>query len=145
MHAKGGLLYMDGANMNALVAKARRAIFGVDVMHLNLHKTFSTPHAEAAGIRPVAVKKVLAPFLPTPVLITKPDGTLGFEYNCPQSVAACARSTEISACSFARWLTSRQRTRRPAPDNGRRGAQRELHPPRAWKALRSAVFDAVHA
>ncbi len=44
LHRKGGLLYMDGANMNALVAKARPGDFGVDVMHLNLHKTFSTPH-----------------------------------------------------------------------------------------------------
>ena len=87
MHDKGGLLYMDGANMNALVGKARPGDFGVDVMHLNLHKTFSTPHGGGGpGSGPVAVKKILAPFLPTPVVITKPDGTLGFEYNRPQSV-----------------------------------------------------------
>ena len=87
MHAKGGLLYMDGANMNALVGKARPGDFGVDVMHLNLHKTFSTPHGGGGpGSGPVAVKKMLAPFLPTPVVITKADGTLGFEYNRPQSV-----------------------------------------------------------
>jgi glycine dehydrogenase subunit 2 len=87
MHAKGGLLYMDGANMNALVAKARPGDFGVDVMHLNLHKTFSTPHGGGGpGSGPVAVKQILEPFLPTPVIITKPDGTLGFEYNRPQSV-----------------------------------------------------------
>jgi glycine dehydrogenase subunit 2 len=87
MHAKGGLLYMDGANMNALVAKTRPGDFGADVMHLNLHKTFSTPHGGGGpGSGPVAVKKILEPFLPTPVVITKPDGTLGFEYNRPQSV-----------------------------------------------------------
>src|ERR1700676_4348484 len=87
MHAKGGLLYMDGANMNALVGKARPGDFGVDVMHLNLHKTFSTPHGGGGpGSGPVAVKKILAPFLPTPVVITHADGTLGFEYNRPQSV-----------------------------------------------------------
>jgi glycine dehydrogenase subunit 2 len=87
MHAKGGLLYMDGANMNALVAKTRPGDFGVDVMHMNLHKTFSTPHGGGGpGSGPVAVKKILEPFLPTPVVITKPDGTLGFEYNRPQSV-----------------------------------------------------------
>ena len=87
MHAKGGLLYMDGANMNALVGKVRPGDFGVDVMHLNLHKTFSTPHGGGGpGSGPVAVKKVLEPFLPTPVVITKADGTLGFEYNRPQSV-----------------------------------------------------------
>src|ERR1700726_4177055 len=72
MHAKGGLLYMDGANMNALVGKARPGDFGVDVMHLNLHKTFSTPHGGGGpGSGPVASKKILEPFLPTPVLTTK--------------------------------------------------------------------------
>jgi len=87
MHAKGGLLYMDGANMNALVGKVRPGDFGVDVMHLNLHKTFSTPHGGGGpGSGPVAVKKMLEPFLPKPVLITKSDGTLGFDYNRPQSV-----------------------------------------------------------
>jgi glycine cleavage system P protein (glycine dehydrogenase) subunit 2 len=87
MHAKGGLLYMDGANMNALVGKARPGDFGVDLMHLNLHKTFSTPHGGGGpGSGPVAVKQMLEPFLPQPVVISKPDGTLGFEYNRPLSV-----------------------------------------------------------
>src|ERR1700746_2523283 len=87
LHAKGGLLYMDGANMNALVGKVRPGDFGVDVMHLNLHKTFSTPHGGGGpGSGPVAVKKALEPFLPAPVVLTKSDGTLGFEYNRPQSV-----------------------------------------------------------
>jgi len=87
MHAKGGLLYMDGANMNALVGKARPGDFGVDLMHLNLHKTFSTPHGGGGpGSGPVAIKKFLEPFLPTPILMTKPDGTLGFDYDRPQSV-----------------------------------------------------------
>jgi glycine cleavage system P protein (glycine dehydrogenase) subunit 2 len=87
LHAKGGLLYMDGANMNALVGKVRPGDFGVDVMHLNLHKTFSTPHGGGGpGCGPVAVKQILEPFLPKPVVITKPDGTLGFEYNRPMSV-----------------------------------------------------------
>jgi glycine dehydrogenase subunit 2 len=87
MHARGGLLYMDGANMNALVGKVRPGDFGVDLMHLNLHKTFSTPHGGGGpGSGPVAVKKILEPYLPTPVVITRADGTLGFEYNRPQSV-----------------------------------------------------------
>ena len=87
MHAKGGLLYMDGANMNALVGKVRPGDFGVDVMHLNLHKTFSTPHGGGGpGSGPVAVKQILAPFLPRPVLITKSDGTLAFDYNRPMSI-----------------------------------------------------------
>src|SRR5207244_1131197 len=87
LHAKGGLLYMDGANMNALVGKVRPGDFGVDLMHLNLHKTFSTPHGGGGpGSGPVAVKKFLEPFLPKPVIVTKADGTLGFDYNRPQSV-----------------------------------------------------------
>jgi glycine dehydrogenase subunit 2 len=87
LHAKGALLYMDGANMNALVGKVRPGDFGVDVMHLNLHKTFSTPHGGGGpGSGPVACKKILEPFLPTPVVVEKPDGTLGFNYDRPQSV-----------------------------------------------------------
>jgi len=87
LHAKGGLLYMDGANMNALVGKVRPGDFGVDVMHLNLHKTFSTPHGGGGpGSGPVAIKKFLEPFLPRPVLTSKTDGTLDFDYDRPHSV-----------------------------------------------------------
>ena len=86
LHAKGALLYMDGANMNALVGKARPGDFGVDVMHLNLHKTFSTPHGGGGpGSGPVACKAILEPFLPTPVL-KKADGKLGWNFDRPQSV-----------------------------------------------------------
>jgi glycine dehydrogenase subunit 2 len=67
LHSRGALLYMDGANMNALVGIARPGDFGVDVMHLNLHKTFSTPHGGGGpGAGPVAVKRDLEPFLPVP-------------------------------------------------------------------------------
>jgi glycine dehydrogenase subunit 2 len=75
LHAKGALLYMDGANMNALVGKVRPGDFGVDVMHLNLHKTFSTPHGGGGpGSGPVACKKFLEPFLPIPVLVRNENG-----------------------------------------------------------------------
>jgi glycine dehydrogenase subunit 2 len=86
IHDKGGLLYMDGANMNALVGKTRPGDFNVDVMHLNLHKTFSTPHGGGGpGSGPVACKKHLEPFLPIPTLFEK-DGVLGLDYNRPQSI-----------------------------------------------------------
>src|SRR5205823_11746881 len=87
LHDKGGLLYMDGANMNALVGKTRPGDFGVDVMHLNLHKTFSTPHGGGGpGSGPVACKQILEPFLPIPVVVTKSDGAFGFDYDRPRSI-----------------------------------------------------------
>jgi len=87
LHAKGALLYMDGANMNALVGKARPGDFGVDVMHLNLHKTFSTPHGGGGpGSGPVACKAFLEPFLPTPVLVEDENGAKHWNYDRPQSI-----------------------------------------------------------
>jgi glycine dehydrogenase subunit 2 len=69
VHAKGGLLYGDGANLNALLGIAKPGELGIDVMHLNLHKTFSTPHGGGGpGAGPVGVKQRLAPYLPTPVV-----------------------------------------------------------------------------
>jgi glycine dehydrogenase subunit 2 len=87
LHARGALLYMDGANMNALCGKTRPGDFGVDVMHLNLHKTFSTPHGGGGpGCGPVACKKFLEPFLPIPVLATNEQGERSWNYDRPQSV-----------------------------------------------------------
>jgi glycine dehydrogenase subunit 2 len=87
LHSRGALLYMDGANMNALAGVARPGDFGVDVMHMNLHKTFSTPHGGGGpGAGPVAVKKSLEPFLPSPVLVQRPDGKLCFDGNRPRSI-----------------------------------------------------------
>lgn len=92
LHAKGALLYMDGANMNALVGKTRPGDFGVDVMHMNLHKTFSTPHGGGGpGSGPVAVKKILEPFLPIPVVVEGPRDEHGrpalrLDYDRPQSI-----------------------------------------------------------
>jgi glycine dehydrogenase subunit 2 len=86
LHRKGAMLYMDGANMNALVGIARPGDFGVDVMHLNLHKTFSTPHGGGGpGAGPVAVKKVLEPFLPTPRL-KRAGKKWAFNYKLPRSI-----------------------------------------------------------
>ncbi len=86
LHAKGAMLYMDGANMNALVGMARPGDFGVDVMHLNLHKTFSTPHGGGGpGGGPVAVKKALEPFLPLPRL-KRVGKRWTFDYKRPKSI-----------------------------------------------------------
>jgi len=86
LHAKGALVYMDGANMNALVGIARPGDFGADVMHLNLHKTFSTPHGGGGpGSGPVAVKQRLEPFLPAPRL-KRASGAWSLDYDRPWSI-----------------------------------------------------------
>lgn len=86
MHAKGSLVYMDGANMNALVGVTRPGDFGIDVMHLNLHKTFSTPHGGGGpGAGAVACAKVLTPFLPGPRL-KNVDGQWRWNYDLPQAI-----------------------------------------------------------
>jgi glycine dehydrogenase subunit 2 len=90
VHAVGGLVYMDGANMNALVGVARPGDFGVDVMHLNLHKTFSTPHGGGGpGSGPVACTAALEPFLPRPVVVRETvDGEPSFrlDWDRPESM-----------------------------------------------------------
>jgi glycine dehydrogenase subunit 2 len=85
-HRAGAQVYMDGANMNALVGLVKPAELGFDVMHLNLHKTFSTPHGGGGpGAGPVAVAPHLEPFLPVPVL-EEEDGTLRWVHERPSSI-----------------------------------------------------------
>jgi len=86
VHSKGGLVYMDGANMNALVGKFRPGDMGIDVIHLNLHKTFSTPHGGGGpGCGPVGVKKHLEPFLPVPIVERGADG-YNLNFGRPKSI-----------------------------------------------------------
>jgi glycine cleavage system P protein (glycine dehydrogenase) subunit 2 len=91
VHNAGGLVYMDGANMNALVGVARPGDMGVDVIHLNLHKTFSTPHGGGGpGCGPCCCTKELEPFLPIPRIIktssTSDQASFQLDYNQPQSI-----------------------------------------------------------
>ena len=109
LHAKGAMLYMDGANMNALCGIARPGDFGVDVMHLNLHKTFSTPHGGGGpGSGAVAIKKHLEPFLPLPRL-QRVDDQWRWKYDrTGNSLSKRMRATlqDHSAFWCGRWLTS---------------------------------------
>jgi glycine dehydrogenase subunit 2 len=86
VHAHGGLVYMDGANMNALMGVAKAGDMGVDVMQFNLHKTFSTPHGGGGpGAGPIAVREMLAPYLPIPRVVRRGD-TFAWETTAPKSV-----------------------------------------------------------
>ncbi len=88
VHQAGGLLYYDGANLNAILGKVRPGDMGFDVMHLNLHKTFATPHGGGGpGCGPVAANQRLAPFLPVPrVVKIKEDYRWLTQKDCPQSI-----------------------------------------------------------
>jgi glycine dehydrogenase subunit 2 len=86
VHKAGALLYYDGANMNAIMGKARPGDMGFDIVHLNLHKTFSTPHGGGGpGSGPVGVKQKLERFLPIP-WIMKNEDTYHFDYEHPDSI-----------------------------------------------------------
>ncbi|PLR68101.1 aminomethyl-transferring glycine dehydrogenase subunit GcvPB [Bacillus sp. UMB0893] len=86
VHDAGGKLYYDGANLNAVLSKARPGDMGFDVVHLNLHKTFTGPHGGGGpGSGPVGVKADLIPYLPKPVLV-KRDNKYTFDYDRPQSI-----------------------------------------------------------
>ncbi|MBV8773568.1 MAG: aminomethyl-transferring glycine dehydrogenase subunit GcvPB [Deltaproteobacteria bacterium] len=86
LHADGAMLYLDGANMNALAGIAKPGHMGADIVQLNLHKTFSTPHGGGGpGAGPLAVKQHLEPFLPVP-RICNADGNWRFDYDRPDSI-----------------------------------------------------------
>ncbi len=87
VHSAGGLMYMDGANLNALAGLTRPSDMGFDITHINLHKTFSTPHGGGGpGAGPIGVTKKLIPFLPIPVIHRTEDGKFIRDYNKPDSI-----------------------------------------------------------
>src|SRR5215212_6757618 len=87
LHAKGAYLYCDGANFNSFVGIARPGDMGIDVIHSNLHKTFSTPHGGGGpGAGPVGVSESLIPFLPTPTIERREDGTFYCDFSHPDSI-----------------------------------------------------------
>jgi glycine dehydrogenase subunit 2 len=86
VHKDGALVYLDGANMNAILGVARPGDFGADMMHYNVHKTFTGPHgAGGPGAGPIAVRAPLEPFLPVPVVVKEGD-TYRLEYDRPKSI-----------------------------------------------------------
>ncbi len=86
VHAKGGLIYLDGANMNAILGIARPGDFGADMMHYNPHKTFSGPHGGGGpGAGPICVIEALRPFLPSPAVVKEGD-QFRLDFDRPQSI-----------------------------------------------------------
>ena len=86
-HGAGALMYYDGANLNAVCGISRPGDMGFDIVHINLHKTFSQPHGGGGpGGGPIAVRKQLEPFLPVPVVVRRDDGSFALEYERPKSI-----------------------------------------------------------
>ena len=91
VHEAGGLCYCDGANFNAIIGRVRPGDLGFDVMHVNLHKTFSTPHGGGGpGSGPVGVAEKLVPYLPISRVAKRSDGTYALEYDYPDSIGYIA-------------------------------------------------------
>jgi glycine dehydrogenase subunit 2 len=87
VHSVGGLVYGDGANLNAILGVVKPAEMGFDCVHINVHKTFSTPHGSGGpGAGPVVVNDQLAPFLPAPVVVQDADGTFRLDFDRPKSI-----------------------------------------------------------
>jgi glycine dehydrogenase subunit 2 len=87
VHRAGGLVYGDGANLNAILGVVKPAEMGFDCLHINVHKTFSTPHGSGGpGAGPVVVGERLEPFLPTPVVVQRADGSYALDYDRPKSI-----------------------------------------------------------
>src|SRR5205807_7428271 len=88
LHGVGGLLYFDGANLNAIMGKVRPGDMGFDIVHINTHKTFATPHGGGGpGAGPVTVSERLVPFLPAPLLGREPEsGRLFWDHDRPDSI-----------------------------------------------------------
>src|SRR6185437_13068198 len=96
LHERGGLVYLDGANMNAILGIARPGDFGADMQHYNPHKTFSGPHGGGGpGAGPICVTEKLAPYLPVPIVVRNelpqppapsPHPLFRLDYNRPKSI-----------------------------------------------------------
>ena len=147
VHAKGGMVYLDGANLNALMGIAKPGHMGVDVLHMNLHKTFSTPHGGGGpGAGPVAVKSALARLSAGATHRQSAANASSCEENGAKIGRARAlvfwqlrrARAGLRLYSFAR----RRRARRGEPDGV---AERQLHPEKIRKNLPACLQRTVHA
>lgn len=109
VHGAGGLLYYDGANMNAILGKVKPGEMGFDVIHLNLHKTFSTPHGGGGpGAGPVGVNERLIPFLPVPKIVeSSGEYRLLDKNDCPQSIGRLSCFMGNTGILLRAWIYAR--------------------------------------
>ena len=147
IHGKGGLVYGDGANLNALMGKARPGDLGIDVMQFNLHKTFTTPHGGGGpGCGPVGYKAILDPFAPVPV-VEQRDGEFTLDYSSRPSTVGRLRSFQgnfgmmVRAYAYLREMG----VRRAAAGDGASRAERELPARSPRRDLACALRDHVYA
>ena len=147
VHAAGAFVYCDGANFNAIVGKVRPGDLGIDAMHINLHKTFSTPHGGGGpGSGPVVLSEALAPYGPLPFAAKYPRRQLQAGRG-----GACRRRASRRVRADGRLprpdghvhpgarLHPQPRRRRPEAGRRGRGAQRQLHPAQPRGRARRAV------
>ena len=155
VHAAGGLVYCDGANFNAIVGRVRPGDLGIDAMHINLHKTFSTPHGGGGpGSGPVVFSEALAPFAPLPFVEKQGDGLSSWsrrrrpgEHHGSSFGRMTAFHGQMGMFTRALDLYPQPRRRRPAAGRRGCGAQRQLRAAQPRGRARRAVrgVGAVHA
>ena len=131
VHRAGAFFYCDGANFNAIVGRVRPADLGIDCMHINLHKTFSTPHGGGGpGSGPVALAASLAPYAPLPWMVHGEDGLELVEHRARPGRAGDRPAQGLSRpdghVRAGARLHDEPRRRRPAPGRRGRGAERQL-------------------
>ena len=140
VHDQGGLVYLDGANMNAITGVARPGDFGADVMHFNTHKTYSTPHGGGGpGAGPIAVKRVLEPYLPAP-RVARDGDRLRLDHDRPKSIG---RVRSFSG-SFGILLRAYAYLRSHSADDMRGNAENAVLNANYLLALLRDKFDAPY-
>ncbi len=146
LHDRGALVYLDGANMNAILGITRPGDFGADMMHYNVHKTFTGPHgAGGPGSGPIAVRSCLAPYLPAPIVV-KEGGPLQAGLRPAQIDRPGAQLLRQRRHPAARLLLHpHARSRRPEGNDRKRRAQRQLSARQAQDLVRRAARRPLHA
>ena len=142
VHGIGGLMYMDGANLNALLASVRPGDMGFDVVHFNLHKTFSSPHGGGGpGSGPVGVKAELAPYLPIPVVTKGEDGSYILNVDRPKSIG----KVQAFYGNFAVIVRAYAYIRQLGPEGLRRVSENAILNANYLMRRLESIFDLPHA